>query len=274
MVAPAPAATYTLTVAIQVPFQDMSPIEPDNQELTGKARLFGRWMPEGVETLLDVGCAYSYMLNRLGRKARLVCGVEYDFEKLREARRRFPRIHHVCASGEALPLQSGLMDVVTFFEVLEHVERQRRFLEEVHRVLRPAGRIILSVPNKGLAEPIDMDNLVFTPALKAAKRLGLFRHVSDYHLRHHRHYSVQDLEGLFDGLFHIERVYYGGLVANQIGFLLYKSGTVGLRLLGVGEDAPLMKRMEGWMNSVTNWDFEHTYGPRSDKLAVRARRIG
>jgi len=252
----------------------MSHIEPDNQPLSGKARLFDRWMPEGVEALLDVGCAYSHMLHLLGRKARRAFGVEFDLEKLREAHRRFPEIRHICASGEAMPLQSASMDVVTFFEVLEHVERERRFLEEVHRVLRPAGRIILSVPNKGLAEPLDMDNLVFTPVLKVAKRLGLFRHVSDYHLRHHRHYSVQDLEGLFDGLFRIDEVYYGGLVANQIGFLLYKSGTIGLRLLGVTEDAPVMKRMEGWMNGVTNWDFDHSYGPRSDKLAVRAHRIG
>ncbi len=252
----------------------MPHIEPDNPTLSGKARLFDRWMPEGVERVLDVGCAYSYMLNRLGRKARLACGVEFDLEKLREAHRRFPEHGYVCASGEALPLQGQSMDVVTFIEVLEHVERERRFLEEVHRVLRPDGRIILSVPNKGLAEPLDMDNLVFTPALKVGKRLGLFRHVSDYHLRHHRHYSVQDLERLFEGLFHIERVYYGGLVANQIGFLLYKSGTIGLRLLGFSEDAPLMKRMEVWMNAVTNWDFDHTYGRRSDKLAVRARRIG
>ncbi|MFO8013074.1 MAG: class I SAM-dependent methyltransferase [Phycisphaerae bacterium] len=248
--------------------------EPDNQELRGKARLFDRWMPEGVETVLDVGCAYSPMLHLLGRKARQAYGVEYDLDKLREAGRRYPAHRYICASGEALPLQAESMDVVTFIEVLEHVDRERRFLEEVHRVLRPGGRIILSVPNKGLAEPLDMDNLVFSPALKAGKRLGLFRHVSDYHLRYHRHYSVQDLQGLFDGLFRIDAVYYGGLVANQIGFLLYKSGTIGLRLLGVGEDAPLMKRMETWMNVVTNWDFERTYGPRSDKLAVRAQRIG
>jgi SAM-dependent methyltransferase len=252
----------------------MSHSEPDSQELRGKARLFDRWMPEGVQTVLDVGCAYSPMLHLLGRKARQAYGVEYDFEKLREAGRRYPEHRYVCGSGEALPLESESMDVVTFIEVLEHVDRERRFLEEVHRVLRPGGHIILSVPNKGLAEPLDMDNLVFSPALKAGKRLGLFRHVSDYHLRHHRHYSVQDLRRLFDGLFRINDVYYGGLVVNQIGFLLYKSGTIGLRLLGVGEDAPLMKRMGGWMNVVSNWDFEHTYGPRSDKLAVRAQRIG
>lgn len=252
----------------------MSHTEPDNQKLAGKLRLFDRWMPEGVERMLDVGCAYSPVLHHLGRKAPQAYGVEYDLEKLREAGRRFPEHYYVCASGEALPLDAESMDVVTFMEVLEHVERERRFLEEVHRVLRPAGRIIMSVPNKGLAEPLDMDNLVFTPALKVGKSLGLFRHVSEYHLRHHRHYSVQDLQRLFDGLFQIDAVYYGGLVANQIGFLLYKSGTVGLRLLGFGEDAPLMKRMEVWMNAVTDWDFDHTYGPRSDKLAVRAHRIG
>ena len=240
--------------------------------LRGKPRLFLEWMPDGVDALVDVGCAYSHMLELLGRRARWKFGVEYDAEKLREAHRRFPDHCHIRATGEALPLADASMDVVTFFEVLEHVENERRFLEEVHRVLKPGGVILMSVPNKGFAEPLDMDNLVFTPLLKAARRLGLARGVSDYHLRHHRHYSLADLERLFAGLFAVERVHYGGLVANQLGFLLYKTGSIALRMCGLSEDAALMKRMERGMNAVTDWDFDQDYGPRSDKLAVRARK--
>ena len=246
--------------------------KPDEAGRTGKSRLFYEWMPDEVDALVDVGCAYSYMLDLLGEKARIKFGVEYDFEKVREAHQRFKSIFHVCGSGEALPLTDTSMDVVTFFEVLEHVEDERQFLEEIHRVLKPGGLIMMSVPNKGFAKPLDMDNLVFTPLLKVAKRLGLFGEVSDYHLRYHRHYSVTDLEQLFDSLFTIEKVYYGGLLANQFGFLLYKLGTVGLRLCGMTEDAPLMKRLEKWMDFVSNWDFDRNYGRRSDKLAIFARK--
>lgn len=250
----------------------MARCKPDAAGRTGKSRLFYEWMPDGVETLVDVGCAYSYMLDLLGRKARLKFGVEYEFAKVRQAHQRFQDVCHVCGSGEALPLADASMDVVTFFEVLEHVENERKFLEEVHRVLKPGGVILISVPNKGWATPLDMDNLVFTPALKVTKWMGLGRGVTDYHLRHHRHYHLEDLERLFDGLFSVEKVYYGGLLANQAGFLFYKTLSIGLRICGLKEDAPLMKRMERWMNAITNWDFDHDYGRRSDKLAVLARR--
>ncbi len=242
------------------------------KRLTGKARLFMEWMPEGTDALLDVGCAFSFMLERLGRKARRRFGVEYDLEKLREAHQRFPDIHFACGSGEALPLADATMDVVTFFEVFEHVENERRFLEEVHRVLKPGGLILLSVPNRGDVEWMDMDNLVFTPALRLAKKLGFCRNVGDYYLRPHRHYSLEDLRRLFGSLLTIEKVYYGGLAANQIGFLLYKSAYLALQTLGLSQQNGFLKTLEQWMDRITSWDFDHRYGPRSDKLCVLARK--
>jgi SAM-dependent methyltransferase len=244
----------------------------DQPALKGKARLFHAWMPEGAESVLDVGCAFSFMLNLLGRKARHRFGLEYDHSKLVEARARYPEIHFACGSGEAMPFRSASLEVVTFFEVLEHVVNEEQFLSEVHRVLRPGGTILMSVPNKGWAEWMDMDNLVFTPALKVARKMGFCKGVSDYYLRHHRHYSVADLERLFAGKLRIEKVYYGGLFANQIGFLVYK--TVYLMLLACHlTPKRLMLAMERWMDAITSWDFDHSYGRRSDKLCVLARRI-
>lgn len=247
---------------------------PEGRDLRGKPRLFNAWMPDGVGAVLDVGCAFSHMLALLGRKAAARFGVEYDLSKLLEARQRFHDIHFINGSGEALPLADATMDVVTFFEVLEHVENERRFLQEVHRVLKSGGRIMLSVPNKGQVEWMDMDNLVFTPLLAHARKCGLFGGVSDYYLRHHRHYSLDDLRRLFDSLFAIEQVYYGGWAANQVGFLVYKSVYLALTLCGVdGSRSRLLRAMEDWMNHITSWDFEHSYGARSDKVCILARKI-
>ncbi len=242
--------------------------------LRGKRRLFAAWMPEGSGRVLDVGCAYSFMLDFLAGSDREGFGLEYDVAKLVEARRRFPHRHFACASGEALPLEAGSMDVVTFFEVLEHVEDERGLLQEIHRVLAPGGVILMSVPNAGAVEWMDMDNLVFTPALALGRRLGFFRGVSDYYLRHHRHYTVERLRALFAGLFEIDRVYYGGLAANQLGFLVYKSANLALRLAGLDERRRVYRWLERAMDHVTSWDFDHSYGPSSDKLCVRARQCG
>jgi SAM-dependent methyltransferase len=247
---------------------------PTEEKLTGKRRLFLEWMPEQVDSLLDIGCAFSHMLNFLGQRARHRFGVEYDLAKLREAAARFKQEHFVCASGEALPLAGETMDVITFFEVLEHVENERRFLEEVHRVLKPGGLILLSVPNKGAVEWLDPDNLIFTPLLALGKRMGLFRNVSDYYLRHHRHYSLEEFQALCGPLFEVEKVYYGGLAANSLGFIAYKSVYLALTLAGMNSQRPLFRRMERWMDGITSWDFDRSHGPRSDKLCILARKTG
>lgn len=53
---------------------------------------------------------------------------------------------HIIASGEALPLKSNSFDAVICSEVLEHVRDPRIVLDEIARVLRPGGRLLLTVP--------------------------------------------------------------------------------------------------------------------------------
>jgi SAM-dependent methyltransferase len=52
----------------------------------------------------------------------------------------------VCASALALPFADASFDVVGAFDVVEHCEPQERALGELARVLRPGGRLLVSVP--------------------------------------------------------------------------------------------------------------------------------
>jgi SAM-dependent methyltransferase len=52
----------------------------------------------------------------------------------------------VCGSALALPFASAAFDVVGAFDVLEHCEPEAVALREFARVLRPGGRLLLSVP--------------------------------------------------------------------------------------------------------------------------------
>jgi SAM-dependent methyltransferase len=52
----------------------------------------------------------------------------------------------VCGSALQLPFRSGSFDVVAAFDVLEHCEPESGTLAELTRVLRPGGRLLLSVP--------------------------------------------------------------------------------------------------------------------------------
>lgn len=52
----------------------------------------------------------------------------------------------VCGSATALPFADGSFDVVAAFDVLEHCRPESLALAEMTRVLRPGGRLLLSVP--------------------------------------------------------------------------------------------------------------------------------
>jgi len=52
----------------------------------------------------------------------------------------------VCASALALPFADATFDVVAAFDVLEHCEPEQTAMAELVRVLRPGGRLLMSVP--------------------------------------------------------------------------------------------------------------------------------
>ena len=53
---------------------------------------------------------------------------------------------HVVGDVEALPLRAGSVDTVVSLEVLEYARRPQEALVEMHRVLRPGGHLLISVP--------------------------------------------------------------------------------------------------------------------------------
>ena len=104
--------------------------------------------------ILDDGCGVGVYLERLAPGARHSSGVEFDHERAVEAGRRLAhaglrRSAVVQARAERLPYASAAFDLVLSHEVLEHVPDDRRAVEEIVRVLRPGGRLVLFVPNRG-----------------------------------------------------------------------------------------------------------------------------
>lgn len=50
-----------------------------------------------------------------------------------------------------LPFADDSFDWVVSFQVIEHIKRDRAFVEEVRRVLKPGGRFIVSTPNRPMS---------------------------------------------------------------------------------------------------------------------------
>ncbi len=150
-------------------------------------------------TLLENGCGVGMYVEHLSPLGGCVFGLEYDFDRAREAGARSPGI--VNAAGEKLPYSNSTFDLILSHEVLEHVQDDADAVREMVRVLKPNGRIVLFVPNRGY--PFEthgiywhgkyhFGNIPFVNWLPRRWRDRLAPHV--------RVYSRDDLEKLFSGL--------------------------------------------------------------------------
>jgi SAM-dependent methyltransferase len=105
-----------------------------------------RWgVPEDPERPgLDLGCGTGANFGLLAPFGRFV-GSEVEGTLWADGRPR-PERPVLLARGESLPFPDECFGLCTFFDVLEHVDAEDAFLREIRRVLRPGGRIFLSVP--------------------------------------------------------------------------------------------------------------------------------
>ena len=97
--------------------------------------------------VLDLGCSGGQLGQRLRRQGHQVTGVE--IEVIPGAAERLD--HLVIADLEkGIPPEAGTgYDVIVAGDVLEHVRSPERLLREMHRVVRPGGSVVVSVPNFG-----------------------------------------------------------------------------------------------------------------------------
>jgi SAM-dependent methyltransferase len=105
--------------------------------------------------VLDIGCGTGTGHRLLAETARYCVGLDYSSETLVFLAPSFRqwRIRAVAGDALALPFQVGNFDVVTAFEVIEHLHDPSLLLGEMKRVLAPGGMAILSTPNRPVYSP-------------------------------------------------------------------------------------------------------------------------
>ena len=104
------------------------------------------------ERVLDVGCGEGrFAAELLGAGAKVVAA-DVAEEALRRARAAVPGLQTSLLPVQGpWPFGDAAFDVVWAGEVIEHVADTDAWLSEVHRVLRPGGRLVLSTPGHPLA---------------------------------------------------------------------------------------------------------------------------
>lgn len=113
-----------------------------------------RWQqsrPDPTYRALDIGCGTGTLLATLAsdQAAEQLVGLDFSPEMVSRTARKFAegpfadKLAAVNADAERLPFADNAFDIITCCNSFHHYPHQPRAVAEVHRVLRPHGRVIL-----------------------------------------------------------------------------------------------------------------------------------
>jgi SAM-dependent methyltransferase len=110
---------------------------------------FARPLVEG-RYALDVGCGTGYGAAVLARSARRVLALDVSAESIAFANENYPapNVDFLVSDCRQIPLRAETVDAAVCFEVIEHLAEQTMLLQEIRRVLRPDGVLVISTPNR------------------------------------------------------------------------------------------------------------------------------
>ena len=135
----------------------------------------------GEGAVLDVGCGSSRIIGALPPGS---VGLDTLFRKLRYARRYSKPL--VRGSGFAVPFPDASFRCVLCLQVIQHVPKDPKILDELCRVLAPGGRLVLGTPDYARWEWVVAEKLYarIVPGRHANERIS--------------HYSRRELNAIFE----------------------------------------------------------------------------
>jgi SAM-dependent methyltransferase len=151
--------------------------------------IYARDVLSPEDRVLDVACGWGAGTSLLAEHCGTAIGMDRVPRYVRGAsrRNRSASAHFIIGDALNVPLPDECIDAVVSIHTMEHVSDDRRFLEEVRRILRPGGRLQIEVPLRmrgpfsGNDEPFMVD--------------------------HEREYFVHDLEKLLSTYLTVEHGY-------------------------------------------------------------------
>ncbi len=140
--------------------------------------------------VLDVGCNSGKLAALIAEQNNEVWGLEINTSAAEKAAERGVRVK-VANAEDGLPFESGFFDVVHAGSMFEHLYDTEFFAEEILRVLKPGGSLILSFSNLN-----SLDNRI--QVLKGGYISGLGAYPHDQHGDRLRVFNLTKLRELLE----------------------------------------------------------------------------
>lgn len=107
--------------------------------------LFAKYKVSYESKIFDFGCGSGYLVGELQKMGYNAFGVDFEKEAIRYGLNSGIK-NLTVGTGEKIDHLDRSFDLVTILDVLEHIENERSLMVELVRILKPGGKIIITVP--------------------------------------------------------------------------------------------------------------------------------
>lgn len=108
---------------------------------------------ESGQKVIELGCGMSYFTQMAHLKGAISYGLDFSDKAIEKLTQEFPNVKYIVGDALKTEFENGFFDVVVSGEVVEHIEEPKRLAEEMNRICKPKGKIILSTPKLEFDDP-------------------------------------------------------------------------------------------------------------------------
>jgi ubiquinone/menaquinone biosynthesis C-methylase UbiE len=94
--------------------------------------------------VLDIGCGTGLILDEISTRSKAI-GFDFSRKALSFCKKRGLE-NLLCGNVKHLPIADSSLDLVLALDIMEHIDDDTAMMKEIHRVLKPGGNILITVP--------------------------------------------------------------------------------------------------------------------------------
>jgi len=168
-----------------------------------RTKIIRRTLIDARGLVLDIGCADGHFTKLASEHATFVIGMDTNATALKRAEPS-SKIGFIMADAQWLPYHNAVFDNAICFDVIEHMQNDKQFLQEVKRVLKEGGALHLTTLNRNRLTTI-IRKIIGKPR-HYPHRIGGGYHIREYtkdefgNLLTSQGFKVEGLKSFFLGI--------------------------------------------------------------------------